>query len=515
MNKIIKILSMLLIPFIFGCTDNDDGLKEVSNMGNPGDLSMDFKITQDNTGLVTITPSGSNATLFQIDFGDGTEISDEIRPGTALQHVYAEGIYSVKLMAKNLAGERSEVTQELEVSFRAPENLEVTITKDAANPFLVNVTATADYETFFEVHFGENPNAEPVSFLEGEIASYQYAETGTYTVTVVAFSGGVETTTYTEEIEIFNPVLLPIDFENPDLEYLFYYFGGGDGQTVEVVNNPNPNGINASSKVGSYTKPSGSEIWAGSVITLNENIDFSGPKLISMDVYSPAAGLPVILKVENGNDGSIAAEATANTTVANQWERLIFELPADASQTYSKVVVFFNFGTPGAGETYYFDNIQKLPLSLPLDFDTFDPSAYVFTGFGGATAMVEANPHINDQNPSAFVVKSNKAVNAETWGGTFIDLDERVQFSNGNKIRLKVWSPQAGIDVLVKFENPTDNSQFVEAVATLNTANAWETIEVDFTGQPEGNWSRMVFFMDFNETGTGTDYYFDDVEQTN
>ncbi|SMC84469.1 PKD domain-containing protein [Moheibacter sediminis] len=515
MYKTIKILSFLLIPLIFGCSDNDDGLKEVANMGNPGDLSMDFKITQDNTGLVTITPSGSNATLFQVDFGDGTEVSDELRPGTAVQHVYTEGIYSVKLMAKNLAGERSEVTQELEVSFRAPENLEVTITKDATNPFLVNVTAAADYETFFEVHFGENPNAEPISFLEGETASYQYAETGTYTVTVIAFSGGVETTTYTEEIEIFNPVLLPIDFENPDLQYLFYYFGGGDGQVVQVVNNPNPGGVNSSSKVGSYTKPSGSEVWAGSVITLNENIDFSGPKLISIDVYSPAAGIPVILKVENGNDGGIAAEATVNTTVANQWERLVFELPADASQTYSKVVLFFNFGTPGAGETYYFDNIQKLPLSLPLDFDTFDPSAYVFTGFGGATSFVEANPHNNEQNPSAHVVRSNKAMNAETWGGTFIDLDERVQFSNGNKIRLKVWSPQAGIDILVKFENPTDNSQFVEAVTTLNTANAWETIEVDFTGQPEGNWSRMVFFFDFNETGTGTDYYFDDVEQTN
>lgn len=515
MNKIFKIINFLLIPIIFGCSDNDEGLIEVTDMGAPTGLSMDFKITQDNTGLVTITPSAENATLFQVDFGDGTEVSDEFTPGGNVQRVYTEGTYTVKLTATNLAGERAEVSQELDVYFRAPENMVVTITKDPVNPFLVNVEAEADYETFFEVHFGEDPNAEPIAMLEGEVASYEYSDTGTYTITVMALSGGAETTTYTEEVEIFNPIGLPIDFENPELEYLFYYFGGGDGQVAQIVNNPNPGGTNSSTKVGSYTKPAGSEVWAGSVITLNENIDFNSTKLISMDVYSPAAGIPVILKVENGTDAAIAAEATVNTTVANQWERLVFELPVDNAQTYSKVVLFFNFGTPGADETYYFDNIQKLPLTLPLDFDTFDPTSYLFTGFGGVSSVVEPNPHINDQNPSAYVVKSTKAMNAETWGGSFIDLDEPVQFSQGGKIRMKVWSPEAGIQILVKFENPTDNSQFVEASTNSTVANAWEIIEVDFAGQPEGNWSRMVFFFDFDEVGTGTDYYFDDVEQTN
>src|SRR5690606_27653045 len=142
MKNLVKIIFLALLPFYFGCSD-DDALTEVSGTGAPTGLSMDFKITQDNSGLVTITPSGENATQFQVEFGDG-EISEEIAPGQSLEHIYAEGSYEVKLMAVNLSGERAEVIQNLEVSFQAPQNLEVSIVKDANNPFIVNVSATAD-----------------------------------------------------------------------------------------------------------------------------------------------------------------------------------------------------------------------------------------------------------------------------------------------------------------------------------------------------------------------------------
>ena len=513
MKNLVKIIFLALLPFYFGCSD-DDALTEVSGTGAPTGLSMDFKITQDNSGLVTITPSGENATQFQVEFGDG-EISEEIAPGQSLEHIYAEGSYEVKLMAVNLSGERAEVIQNLEVSFQAPQNLEVSIVKDANNPFIVNVSATADFETYFDVYFGEDANEEPVSILEGETATHQYQETGTYNITVIAYSGGTQTTTFQQEIQIFFPLALPITFENPQVDYTFFNFGGGDGDGVPIVNNPAPNSVNSSSRVGQYTKIAGSESWAGTVAVLNEDIDFSGSNLLSVDVYSPQAGIPVLLKVENETDANIFAEAVTNTTLSNQWERLVFEMPVDAAQTYGKVVLFFNFNIPGTGETYYFDNIQKVPMSLPLDFEIFDPSAYIFSGFGGGNITVEGNPFADANNPSTHVGKFNKGVNAETWAGAFIELDEAVDFSQGSKIRLKVRSPQAGIQVLVKFEDPTDAAQFVEASATVNQADTWETVEADFTGMNLGNWKRLVLFFDFGNPGVGTDYYFDDVEQTN
>src|SRR5690606_29623903 len=171
----------------------------------------------------------------------------------------AEGNYEVKLMAVNLSGERAEVIQNLEVSFQAPQNLEVSIVKDANNPFIVNVSATADFETYFDVYFGEDANEEPVSILEGETATHQYQETGTYNITVIAYSGGTQTTTFQQEIQIFFPLALPITFENPQVDYTFFNFGGGDGDGVPIVNNPAPNSVNSSSRVGQYTKIAGSE----------------------------------------------------------------------------------------------------------------------------------------------------------------------------------------------------------------------------------------------------------------
>lgn len=513
MKNLIKIIFLALLPVYFGCSD-DDGLTEVSGTGAPTGLALDFKITQDNSGLVTIVASGENATKFQVEFGDG-EISEEFLPGQSQEHIYSEGSYQVKLIATNLSGEKTEHTQNLDVSFQAPQNLVVTITKDALNPFIVHVSATADLETYFEVEFGENPNAEPISFMEGETATYQYSAIGSYTITVTAYSGGVQNTTYQEEIQIFFPLNLPITFENPQIDYTFFNFGGGETDGVPIVDNPSPNSVNSSSKVGQYTKVAGAETWAGTVAVLNENIDFSGSNLLSVDVYSPQAGVPILLKVENGADAGIFAESIVNTTVANQWERLVFEMPVDAAQTYSKVAIFFDFNSNGNGATYYFDNIQKVPMSLPLTFETFEPSAYVFTGFGGGNVTVEGNPFMDSNNNSANVGKFNKGMNAETWAGAFIELDEAIDFTQGSKIRLKVRSPQAGIQVLVKFEDPTDANQFVEAAANITQSDTWETVEADFTGMNLGNWKRIVLFFDFGNPGTGIDYYFDDVEQTN
>ncbi|MBA5629684.1 carbohydrate binding domain-containing protein [Moheibacter lacus] len=512
MKNIFKILSIFIIPLLFGCSD-DDGLTDVDN-GAPVNLAMDFTITQDNSGLVTILPTGENANAFQVDFGDGSELSEKFAPGGSLEHIYPEGSYEVKLIATNLSGDQTEYVQTLDVSFAAPENLVVTITRDSVNPFIVQVQAEADFETNFLVYFGETTPEDPISILEGETATHEYQNIGTYTITVIAQSGGTQTTTYTEEIQIFHPMGLPVTFENPDLNYLFYTFGGGE-PVLPIIDNPAPNGVNNSAKVAEYTKPAGSETWAGTVLTLNESIDFSTSNKLSVDVYSPAAGTPVLLKLEDHTNPDIFVETIVNTTTSGQWERLVFEMAIDPTQSYTNVVLFFNFNVSGAGETYYFDNIQKVPMALPLDFEVFAPEDYVFTGFGGAGSAVELNPFVDGTNPSEHVVKGNKGMNAETWAGTFINLDQAVDFSQGSKISMKFRSPQAGVTVLVKFENPDDATLFVEAPAVTTVADGWETIEADFTGMPLGNWKRLVVFYDFGNPGTGTDYYFDDVEQVN
>ena len=78
-------------------------------------------------------------------------------------------------------------------------------------------------------------------------------------------------------------------------------------------------------------------------------------------MYSPKADIPVRVKLENNDDSGIFAEVDANTTVANQWEELVFEFSDEQIvQEYSKVILFFEIieGVAGDGSTYYYDDIQ-------------------------------------------------------------------------------------------------------------------------------------------------------------
>jgi hypothetical protein len=90
---------------------------------------------------------------------------------------------------------------------------------------------------------------------------------------------------------------------------------------------------------------------------------------MTMRVYSPDAGIPVRMKVEDPNDPTKSVETEDMTTVANAWETLEFDFSNEAPGTaainftyiYKKCSVFFNFGTTGAvagAKTYYFDDVR-------------------------------------------------------------------------------------------------------------------------------------------------------------
>jgi hypothetical protein len=78
-----------------------------------------------------------------------------------------------------------------------------------------------------------------------------------------------------------------------------------------------------------------------------------------MKVWSPQSGIIVKLKLENLANGNINTEIDATTTVANAWQELTYTFTGiNNANNYQRVVVFFNFGNPGTGLTYYFDDIR-------------------------------------------------------------------------------------------------------------------------------------------------------------
>ena len=147
----------------------------------------------------------------------------------------------------------------------------------------------------------------------------------------------------------------PIDFES-DGTYVFTNFAGGTGS---VVLKPNPTVYNASLKVGRIVR-NGGATWAGSFLTLQTKINFSTLSTISMKVYSPRAGVPVLLKLEGDAPPS---EVLTNTTQANAWEILTWNFAGKQSNLYNKQVMMFDFGSVGNGtanSTFFFDDIFQL-----------------------------------------------------------------------------------------------------------------------------------------------------------
>ena len=361
MNKIKNIFAIVVVLlFAVSCEKEIDNLEKLNNVTAPANISVTYDITQDNTGLVTMMPEAEGVTGFMVKFGDvdGEEataygLNDEIT------HFYDEGVFSVEISGVGLTGLTTSYTSDLTVSFKAPENLDVTIAVDDVNPRLVNVTATADYETVFDVYFGESPDEVPVTILETEVASHIYQGAGDFEIKVVARSGGEATSEYTEMItisEAADPIVLPIDFESYTINYAFFDF---DGNVASVIDNPDISGLNTSSRVAQAIKTEGAQTWAGSILTLGDPIDFSSDKLFKMKVWSPKVDAVVKLKVENLETGDISYEADAITTVSNEWEQLQFDFSGiDINNSYQKVVVFFDFGNAGDGSTYYFDDIN-------------------------------------------------------------------------------------------------------------------------------------------------------------
>ncbi|PIQ34764.1 MAG: hypothetical protein COW63_03245 [Bacteroidetes bacterium CG18_big_fil_WC_8_21_14_2_50_41_14] len=367
MNSIKNIAVFIFVLVVLAsCKKDVDNLKVLDNVKAPTNVNAIFDITQDNTGVVTIIPTAEGVTEFFITFGDAT---DE-KPTTyaineVITHTYTEGVFTVGITASGLTGLTSKIEKELNVTFKAPENLVVTIVPDAINPKTISVTATADYATIMEIYFGEVTGEEPVKVLPGEAALHTYAEAGNYVVRVVAKSGGSATVEHSETVTISaasDPVTLPITFESYTVNYSFVDFGN---EVTSVVDNPDASGINNSARVAQSIKTTGAETWAGTLLTLASPIDFTAKKLIRVKVLSPKRGVVVKFKIENLNNADINAEVDVITTTSNEWEELTFDFSGiDLGQEYQKVVMFFDFGNTGDDATYYFDDIKQASAAV-------------------------------------------------------------------------------------------------------------------------------------------------------
>ncbi len=334
----------------------------------------------------------------------------------------------------------------------------------------------------------------------------------------------------------------PITFDTAGVTYTLTGFGGAEDSSVQ----PDPTG--GANKAARVVKSATAELWAGTTVSTGANnsvdkIPFTATSTkMTVRVYSPKAGIPVRLKVEDAADPTHDGRDRGAHHQVNAWETLTFDFANPAAgtaalnlaYTYNKVSIFFDFGKTGAAGgsgTYYFDDVTFVAGGggggssfTPITFDTAGVT-YTLTGFGGAEdSSVQPDP-TGGANKAARVVKS---ATAELWAGTTVSTGannsvDKIPFTaTSTKMTVRVYSPKAGIPVRLKVEDAADPTHTVETEALTTQVNTWETLTFNFASPAAGTaalnlaytYNKVSIFFDFGKTGaaggSGT-YYFDDV----
>ena len=530
MKKIKQIFTLLFV-FAAVVSCKQDFMEETDfKIVAPSNVSANFQITQDNTGLVTIFPTADGALTFDVDFGDGSTVSTGIASGKGVKHTFTEATHPVKVTAHGLNKLKTTASVELIVSFKAPQNLVVAITNDEAISKKVNVVANADYATNFDFYSGET-DAEKVTANIGGTASFTYKEAGTYSIKVTAKGGAIATTDYTADFEV-TALLQPTTSattpkDRPSASVTSIY--SGSYNTSSVTNyNPNPNW----GQSGSYGEfeIGDDKILQYSNLTYQGNtfdaVDVSSMEYVHLDVWTADAEkveLSLINTSRAGTDADPKEKPVVKDLVKDQWNS--FDIPlkdyTDQQLNLSAVNELKYVGTPWGGGTVFIDNVyfyKTSQVKLPIKFDQEEK----FATFGGTSYALAKDPDDSSNNVASITNGGND------WEGINIGLDVAIDYSSttDKTISMRVWSPDAETHkVLMKLETtPNGVDDEVEVLKEIKN-KGWNTVTFDFSSEAVWSWPNtsgavnaagvyktITLFIDGGSQTTST-YHIDDIIQ--
>jgi hypothetical protein len=514
MKNIYKLFCSIFVLLLFvGCEDDFSDTTDFANVAPPSNISASFEVTQDNTGLVTITPSGEASISFVVDYGDGSEVSPSIKNGGNVQHTYKEGSYTVKVTATGLNGLTATGEVPLTVSFKAPENLVLTIANDEVKSKKVNVTLTADFATMYEYYPGVD-GVDPVTANIGESLSYQYAEAGIYTVRVVAKGAAIETTELTQEFEvtaILQPtVSAPAQPDRPSSTVIsifsdkyndltgtdFYPWWWQSTQYEEFDLNGD--------KMIRYSKVN----YQG--VQLAEQQDISKMEYMHIDVWTASPefeNLEISLISASNGERPVLAKLTQD-----EWTSFDIPISDWTSQNgftindmHQLKFAINPYNGDGAG-VIFLDNIyfwKENSVELPINFDNEEK----FEGKGGFQFNLSTDPDDSSNNTGKITTST------EWWDTAEITLDVPIEIVKGadNNVSVRFYSPNDDKHrLMMKLENKDDpnGAEYIELSQEVSS-KGWHDLTYDWStkttqnypndNQPfdgTGSFEHLVFFID-------------------
>ncbi|RMG70294.1 MAG: hypothetical protein D6722_08870, partial [Bacteroidetes bacterium] len=289
-------------------------------------------------------------------------------------------------------------------------------------------------------------------------------------------------------------------------------WNAADGTYGGVFANPDPNFVNSSDSVGSYTK-SDQHAFSLFIAEVSTPLDLSVNNQFSIQIYSPIRSR-FILKLE-GSQGAI--EGSRFIANANVWQEYTFDFSAAAgNDSLTKIILFFDYGVTASSETYLFDNLTAGPAG-PCAGTTPDPDiiddfeCQRNASYTGGWDRLEAVP-----NPDASGINTSSTVGRypdplDEWSALGIRYYDALDLSTQNTIAAKIWAPKSG-QILFKLEGGVSAPReiFLQVTDTLR----WVEYKADFSDQATADHKQIsIFFNAGVLADSGDVYYIDDIRR--
>ena len=148
---------------------------------------------------------------------------------------------------------------------------------------------------------------------------------------------------------------------------------------------------------------------------------------------------------------------------------------------------------------------------MPVDFENAQVTNEDFINFNGGAGYVVYNPLIDDDNPSesvGVIIRDG----GDIWAGSYLELEDYLDFSTNTHISMSVYTPISGL--MVKFKLEGDNGAQTERDTYTTLSDNWETLTWSFAGEPLNTYNKLVLMFDFGNIGDGSTnstFYFDDI----
>lgn len=279
---------------------------------------------------------------------------------------------------------------------------------------------------------------------------------------------------------------------------------GVNGTYNGVVANPGPDALNESEFVGSYTNNPDSD-FSFALGTLTGPADLSQFNLVKMKVWSPIAGIRVLLKFEGGGN---AVEMFRDINVAGEWVEYSFDLSAGAAfTTMDKILVSFDPFVFGNNETFYFDDI--ISFEAREEYETFEGFlALPWMALDGEFNGPVENPDSNSVNGTEWVGQYIKS-DSHAYSLLLANKGTPFDLSVLNQFQLDVHS-QVPSQILMKLEGP--GGPAIERTKNIGLINEWQTYSFDFS--EAADWTHLttvILFFDPGVEMSADTYYFDNL----